>query len=59
MDYYSDCGIDSIAFQKIQHKYMVTPYSTFPLFLVNRSYGAAWLHNMLYSPTGQTIYGSI
>lgn len=38
---------------------MVTPYSTFPLFLVSKSAGAAWLHNMLSSPTGQTIYGAI
>lgn len=38
---------------------MVTPYSTFPLFLVNRGVAAVWLHNMLVSPTGQTIYGAI
>lgn len=38
---------------------MVTPYSTFPLFMVNRAVGAVWLHNMLTSPTGQTIYGAI
>lgn len=59
MDYYSDCGIESISFQKIQHTHMVTPYSVFPLLLVNRAHGAVWLHNMLTSPAGQTIYGAL
>jgi len=59
MDYYSDCGVESISFQKVKHTHMVTPYSVFPLLLVNRNYGAAWLHNMLYSPAGQTIYGAL
>lgn len=59
MDYYSDCGIQSISFQKIQHTHMVTPYSVFPLLLVNRAHGAVWLHNMLTSPAGQTIYGAL
>jgi hypothetical protein len=59
MDYYSDCGIDEISFQKIKHTHMVTPYSVFPLFLVSRSHAAVWLHNMLYSPAGQTIYGAL
>ena len=38
---------------------MVTPYSTFPLFMVNKGIAAVWLHNMLSSPAGQTIYGAI
>jgi hypothetical protein len=59
MDYYADCGIESIAFQKITHTHMVTPYSVFPLILVNRNVGAVWLHNMLSSPAGQTIYGAL
>ena len=59
MDYYSDCGIESISFQKVLHTHMVTPYSVFPILLVNRNIGAAWLHNMLYSPSGQTIYGAV
>ena len=37
---------------------MVTPYSSFPLILVNRTIGAVWLHNMLYSPAAQNIYGA-
>ena len=38
---------------------MVTPYSSFPVFLVNRTIAATWLHNMLFSPAGQTIYGGV
>ena len=37
---------------------MITPYSSFPLILVNRTMGAVWLHNMLYSPAAQSIYGA-
>lgn len=59
MDYYSDCGIDEISFEKVKHTHMVTPYSVFPLFLVSRSHAAVWLHNMLSSPAGQTIYGAL
>ena len=59
MDYYADCGIESICFQKITHTHMVTPYSVFPLILVNKNVGAVWLHNMLTSPAGQTIYGAL
>ena len=59
MDYYSDCGIQSISFNPVNHELMVTPYSVFPVLLVNRTVGATWLHNMLYSPSGQTIYGGL
>lgn len=59
MDYYSDCGIQSISFNKVNHNMMVTPYSAYPVILVNRTVGALWLHNMLYSPSGQTIYGAV
>lgn len=58
MDYYSDCGIESISFNKVNHVEMITPYSSFPLFLVDRKIGAVWLHNMLYSPAAQNIYGA-
>lgn len=37
---------------------MITPYSAFPVILVDRKIGAVWLHNMLYSPAGQSVYGA-
>lgn len=59
LDYYADCGIQSISYAQITKTSMVTAYSTFPLFFVDRKVGAVWLHNMLRAPAAQTIYGSI
>jgi hypothetical protein len=58
MEYYSDCGIQSIAFQPVNHRHLVTPYSTMALFLANRDVASAWYHNMLNAPAGQNKYGS-
>ena len=58
MQYYSDCGIPEVAFEKVNHRHLVTPYSTMALFLVDRKTATLWLHNMLSSPAGQTRYGS-
>jgi len=52
-------GIQEIAFEKIEFDKLVTPYGAFPLLLINREIGAAWLHNSIYSPCGQTIYGAL
>lgn len=52
-------GIEEIAFQKIEFDKLVTPYGAFPLLLINREIGAAWLHNSIYSPCGQTEYGAL
>ena len=59
MDYYSDCGVQAVSFNPVGQEMMVTPYSVFPVLLVNRTVGAAWLHNMLYSPSAQCIYGAV
>lgn len=57
--YFSDAGIQEIAFNSITFDRIVTPYSSFPVFLVSKEHGAAWLHNMLISPCGQTKYGAL
>lgn len=56
---YFVAGIEELAFQKVEFDKLVTPYGAFPLLLVNREYGAAWLHNTIYSPCGQTKYGAL
>lgn len=57
--YFSDAGIAAISFNPIAFNKLVTPYSTFPLMLVDRRLGAIWLHNMLLSPAAQTKYGAL
>ena len=36
---------------------LVTPYGSFPLMLISKEMGTVWLHNMMFSPCGQTKYG--
>lgn len=57
-DYWSACGIEQIAFEKIQHRTVVTPYGSFPVIMANESIGLAWYLNMLQGPAMQNIYGS-
>jgi hypothetical protein len=52
-------GIPEIAFQNTDFNSLVTPYGVFPLLLVDRTVGAVWLHNTIYSPAGQTKYGAL
>ncbi len=56
---YFVAGIEELAFQKVEFDSLVTPYGVFPLLLINKEYGAAWLHNTVYSPCGQTKYGAL
>ena len=57
-DYWSACGIQQIAFQKIEHQSVVTPYGSFPVIMANESIGLAWYLNMLQGPAMQNLYGS-
>lgn len=52
-------GIPEIAFQDTKFNSLVTPYGSFPVLLLDRAAGAAWLHNTIYSPAGQTQYGAL
>jgi hypothetical protein len=58
IDYWSACGIQQIAFQKIEHQSVVTPYASFPVIMANETIGLAWYLNMLQGPAMQNIYGS-
>jgi hypothetical protein len=58
VDYWSACGIQQIASQRIEHKSVVTPYGSFPVIMANESVGLAWYLNMLQGPAMQNIYGS-
>jgi hypothetical protein len=51
-EYWSDCGVPEVSFQKVYHDYVVTPYSTMAMFLVERNVAAAWYHNMISGPAG-------
>jgi len=59
LNYYSDCGVQEAAFEHVGHSEVVTPYSTMSLFLADQGVAAAWYHNMISGPAGQTKYGSI
>eukprot|EP00347_Sterkiella_histriomuscorum_P017499 403349118 len=58
MQYLSASGVQEVAFQPVQNRYLVTPYSTMALFLTSPKTAAAWYHNMISGPAGQTKYGS-
>eukprot|EP01132_Coremiostelium_polycephalum_P011343 gene11343-13890_t len=57
-NYMSATGIQEIAFEQIETNDVMTPYGSFPLFLVNQSLGLSWYHNMLSGPSMQNPYGS-
>lgn len=51
-EYISDAGIPEAAYAKVNHRDVVTPYSTMGLFLANRTVATAWYHNMISGPAG-------
>jgi hypothetical protein len=58
-NYFSACGVAPIAFQAVQHDDTVTPYSAFPLLLLeDQRAGAAWLHRMISARKGQNRFGT-
>lgn len=57
-DYASACGIESIAYEKIDRRDLFTPYGSFGLFLHNKEVGFCWYNNMLSGPRMQSSYGS-
>lgn len=58
-DYFSACGVGPIAFETVQYDETITPYSSFPLLLLDdQRVGAAWLHNMISSRKGQNPFGT-
>eukprot|EP01129_Flabellula_baltica_P008794 TRINITY_DN3526_c0_g1_i1.p1 TRINITY_DN3526_c0_g1~~TRINITY_DN3526_c0_g1_i1.p1 ORF type:complete len:477 (+),score=86.60 TRINITY_DN3526_c0_g1_i1:13-1443(+) len=56
--YISATGIQSIAFQPIQRKDIITPYGAFPVLLADQAVGLTWLQNMIKAPRMQGMYGS-
>jgi len=57
--YISDAGVQNIAYEKVGHTSIVTPYSTMALFLADEASASVWYHNMISGPAGQTKFGSI
>ncbi|KJE90716.1 hypothetical protein CAOG_08566 [Capsaspora owczarzaki ATCC 30864] len=56
--YFSDCGIQQIAFNNVTHDMLVTPYGAFPVILASQPEGFAWLHNMISAQRGQNCFGT-
>jgi hypothetical protein len=56
--YASACGIESIAFEEILRRDLMTPYGSFGLFLQDPSVGLCWYNNMLRGPRMQSSFGS-
>ncbi|EGG13816.1 hypothetical protein DFA_11577 [Cavenderia fasciculata] len=60
-NYMSAAGIQEISFESIECNDVVTPYGSFPLFLVEDLElvgGIAWYYNMISGPAMQNQYGS-
>lgn len=57
-DYISAAGIETIAFQPVSRRDVVTPYGSYGLMLVNQTVGLCWYNNMLQAPRMQSGYGS-
>ncbi len=56
--YASACGIESIAFEEILRRDLMTPYGSFGLFLFDPAVGFCWYNNMLRGPRMQSSFGS-
>ncbi|GAM20468.1 hypothetical protein SAMD00019534_036430, partial [Acytostelium subglobosum LB1] len=60
-NYFSANGIQEIAFETVLSNDVMTPYGSFPLFLVqdvDLLHGTAWYYNMISAPAMQNQYGS-
>ena len=58
VSYLSAAGIPSIAFEPVTKFTTVTPYGSFPLFLVDEATAVVWYHLMLSAPSMQNLFGS-
>jgi hypothetical protein len=56
--YISACGIQSIAYEKVQYTDVVTPYGAFPVMMASAPHGLAWYLAMLQGSRMQGPYGS-
>lgn len=56
--YFSACGVQPIAFERVTADGVVTPYSTFPLLLASPAHGAAWLYHSLLADRAQNCFGT-
>lgn len=57
-DYISAAGIQSIAFEVVTRRDIITPYGAFPTMLADLPTGLAWYHNMLMGTAMQGPLGS-
>ncbi|KXT07217.1 hypothetical protein AC578_2453 [Pseudocercospora eumusae] len=58
LGYISNAGIPSISFLPDQELDVITPYATFPTFLVDETVGIVWYWAMLLGKKMQNPYGS-
>lgn len=58
IEYISNGGIPSAAFNKTQEQDFITPYAAFATILFDRITGLIWYRNVLDAPCMQTVYGS-
>lgn len=57
-DYASACGVQSLAFEPILRRDLMTPYGAYGLFLHDQAAGLCWYNNMLLGPRMQSKFGS-
>ena len=58
-DYASACGIQSIAFEEVTRRDLITPYASFALLLQELPVGLCWYNHNLDAPRMQSCYGSV
>lgn len=57
-DYISPAGVQSIAFEPVLRRDVITPYGSYGLMLTDLPAGLCWYNNMLLGPRMQSFYGS-
>jgi hypothetical protein len=56
--YISAAGVESIAFEPVSRRDVITPYGSYGIMLTDLSAGLCWYNNMLQGPRMQSKYGS-
>lgn len=57
-DYISAAGVQSVAFEEVARRDVITPYGSYGLMLTNLTVGLCWYNNMIRAPRMQSSYGS-
>jgi hypothetical protein len=57
-DYISPAGVQSLAYEPVLRRDVITPYGSYGLMLTDLASGLCWYNNMIIAPRMQSSYGS-